>query len=341
MLFTRDQILAYAVGNPSECFGERYRPFDARFLARLPGPPFAFVDRVTRSTVEPFVMKAGGTLEAEYDVPPDAWYFGSERTGVMPFCVLLEAALQVCGFTSCYVGSALTTDRPMHYRNLDGDAELLRDVTPDSGTLTTKVKVTRAVASGGMIIHDFDFDLADRQGTVYRGKTTFGFFSPEALAQQVGLRDGGPPPVAMTGGVDMPRAAPFPDDTLRMIDRVAHLDEAAGVIEGHKRVRPDEWFFKAHFHQDPVWPGSLGLEALIQLLKVIAHRRWGATAFRVNRGRHRWTYRGQVLPTHRDVQVRGAVTAIDDDARTLTGGGWLTVDGRTIYRMEDFTVAAG
>jgi 3-hydroxymyristoyl/3-hydroxydecanoyl-(acyl carrier protein) dehydratase len=32
-------------------------------------------------------------------------------------------------------------------------------------------------------------------------------------------------------------------------------------------VDPAEWFFKAHFFQDPVQPGSLGIEALIQLLQ--------------------------------------------------------------------------
>jgi 3-hydroxymyristoyl/3-hydroxydecanoyl-(acyl carrier protein) dehydratase len=337
-LFTREQILAYAIGNPSECFGERYRPFDRQFLARLPGPPFAFMDRAVTSDIEPFVMKAGGTLVGEYDVPPDAWYFASERTGVMPFCVLLETALQVCGFTSCYIGSALTSAKPLHYRNLSGDAEILRDVKPESGTLRTTVKVTRVAASGGMIIQDFDFDLGDAQGSIYRGKTTFGFFSPEALAQQVGLREGGPPELTLTAGFPMPRETPFPDDMLRMMDTVAHFDPDAGVVEGHKTVRPEEWFFKAHFYQDPVWPGSLGLEALLQLFKVLAERRWGGRAFALNHGRHRWTYRGQVLPTHRAVQVRGGVTSWDDTSRTLTGHGWLTVDGRTIYRMEDFRV---
>ena len=337
-LFTREQILAYAVGNPSDCFGERYRPFDRKFLARLPGPPFAFVDRIVASDVEPFVMKAGGTLVGEYDVPADAWYFAAERSEAMPFCVLLETALQVCGFTSCYIGSALTSDQPLHYRNLGGDAELLRHVTPDTGTLRTTVRVTRVAASGGMIIQDFDFDLADVHGSIYRGKTTFGFFSPEALAQQVGLREGGPAPLAHTASFPMPREAPFPADMLRMIDTVAYWDPEAGIIEGQKTVRPEEWFFQAHFFQDPVWPGSLGLEALLQLFKLLAHHRWPGQFFRLNAGRHRWTYRGQVLPTHRLVQVRGVVTAWDDATRTLTGHGWLMVDGRTIYRMEDFRV---
>src|SRR5262249_37739258 len=70
---TRNDILALAIGNPSDAFGERYRPFDHKFIARMPGPPFLFVDRIIRADTEPFVMKAGGTVVGEYDVPPDAW----------------------------------------------------------------------------------------------------------------------------------------------------------------------------------------------------------------------------------------------------------------------------
>ena len=40
-----------------------------------------------------------------------------------------------------------------------------------------------------------------------------------------------------------------------------------GFIRGSKMVDPQEWFFKAHFYQDPVCPGSLGIESLVQLLK--------------------------------------------------------------------------
>ena len=48
ILYDRESILAFAVGKPSEAFGEAYRVFDEeRFIARLPGPPYMFMDRVT------------------------------------------------------------------------------------------------------------------------------------------------------------------------------------------------------------------------------------------------------------------------------------------------------
>ena len=46
-LYDSSRILAYATGKPSQGFGDRYRIFDEdRIIARLPGPPYLFVDRV-------------------------------------------------------------------------------------------------------------------------------------------------------------------------------------------------------------------------------------------------------------------------------------------------------
>ncbi len=50
-----------------------------RKIARLPGPPFQFLDRIVALDGEPWVLKAGPTVEAEYDVPADAWYFAAGR----------------------------------------------------------------------------------------------------------------------------------------------------------------------------------------------------------------------------------------------------------------------
>ena len=45
---------------------------------------------------------------------------------------------------------------------------------------------------------------------------------------------------------------------------------------GGRSGRPSEWFFAAHFYQDPVCPGSLGLESFQQLLKVVASEAVGS-----------------------------------------------------------------
>jgi 3-hydroxymyristoyl/3-hydroxydecanoyl-(acyl carrier protein) dehydratase len=353
-LYTKEQILAYSNGKPSAGFGDRYLPFDAsRKIARLPGPPFQFMDRVTGLRGEPWQMTAGAMAEAQYDLPIDAWFFAADRQPRMPFSVLLEAALQPCGWLAAYVGSALTSPVDLSFRNLGGSAVQHRPITPDSGVLTATAVMTKAAASGGMIIQEFDFSVSDCNGVIYEGETMFGFFSKEALANQVGIRDAKiyqptVDEVARGRSLPYPDTTPFPAQQLRMIDQIELFvadggPAGLGYLRGIKQVNPDEWFFKAHFFEDPVTPGSLGLESFLQLLKFAALERWGweagtlvvATALEQ---RHRWLYRGQVVPSNSTVTVDLWITALDDQSRILTAAGYLSVDGKTIYQMNDFTV---
>ncbi|NTV48029.1 MAG: acyltransferase domain-containing protein [Geobacteraceae bacterium] len=353
-IYTKEQILAYSNGNPSEGFGERYRVFDKdRKIARLPGPPFQFMDRVTAVRGEPWQMTAGAMVEAQYDLPTDAWFFAAERQARMPFAVLLEAALQPCGWLAAYVGSALTSPSDISFRNLGGSAVQHRTVTPESGTLTCCATMKKVATSGGMIIQEFDFSVADRHGILYEGDTMFGFFAKEALANQVGIRDAKPyQPTTEESergrNLPYPETAPFPEKQLRMIDRIELFvpdggPQGLGYIRSIKDVDPDEWFFKAHFYEDPVTPGSLGLESFLQLVKFAAVERWGwqegniVSAVALER-KHSWLYRGQVVPTNSRVTVSAWITAVDEERRILTADGFLAVDGKLIYQMNDFTV---
>jgi 3-hydroxymyristoyl/3-hydroxydecanoyl-(acyl carrier protein) dehydratase len=354
ILYDRDSILAFAIGKPSEAFGEPYRVFDSdRVIARLPGPPFAFIDRITAVAGEPFILKAGAACVAEYDVPPGEWYFEANRCDTMPFAVLLEIALQPCGWLAAYCGSALVSPEDLAFRNLGGKATQYRPVTPDSGTLTMSAKMTSVSHSAGMLIQHYDMLVSDRHGKVYEGTTYFGFFTRPQLANQVGIREAKVPwpsgrDVAESERGLLPREAPFPADMLRMADRIeTYLPRGGakglGLVIGRIAVDPEFWFFKAHFYQDPVWPGSLGLESFLQLLKYAAWKRWGEPptggwqAVALHRP-HSWVYRGQVLPTDREVTVVLEVTDADDAARRLTASGFLIVDGRIIYQMTDFTL---
>jgi 3-oxoacyl-(acyl-carrier-protein) synthase/3-hydroxymyristoyl/3-hydroxydecanoyl-(acyl carrier protein) dehydratase len=375
-LFDHDRILAFAVGKPSEAFGEPYRVFDReRVIARLPGPPYQFLDRITAIQAEPWKMVAGGVIEAEYDVPVDAWYFEANRQPYMPYAVLLEIALQPCGWLAAYLGSALTSPVDLAFRNLGGEAIQHRLVDRSIGTLTTSVRITQVSHSGGMIIQHFEFDMRAKSGPVFEGKTYFGFFSRESLANQVGIRDAKVGDVASSTDAGevrfpFPQETPFPDRRLRMIDEIVafrsakrhgrphapregihhaerdvHTAATMCYIRGVKTIDPNEWFFKAHFYQDPVWPGSLGVEAFVQLLKAFALRHWGESdrvrfETPVPGHKHRWTYRGQVTPADKQVTVEASIKAIDEDQRILYADGYLSVDGRVIYRMEDFTLGS-
>jgi hypothetical protein len=81
-------------------------------------------------------------------------------------------------------------------------------------------------------------------------------------------------------------------------------------------------------------------------LKVAALQRWpGGPAARLQVGTglaHRWRYRGQVVPANHRVTVQAIVTGCEDseEGGRLTADGWLLVDDRIIYQMNDFTLIA-
>ncbi|MBW1788832.1 MAG: type I polyketide synthase, partial [Deltaproteobacteria bacterium] len=362
-LFDHDRILAFAVGKPSEAFGEPYKIFDQeRVIARLPGPPYQFLDRIMEIHAEPWKMAAGGVIEAQYDVPPEAWYFKGDE---MPFAILLEVALQPCGWFAAYMGTALTSEIDLSFRNLGGTAVQYEPVYPGAGTLTTTVKVTKVSSTGGMIIHDYEFVVKKDDRIIYEGDTYFGFFSKQTLSNQVGIRDAepyetAPDEIACGLKFDYPDTPTFSAGQLRMVDNVDLFDpdggpNGLGFIRGTKKVDSEEWFFKAHFYQDPVWPGSLGLESFLQLIKIIAVNRWGnglqigkpdfrpptsdfGSLTTATGMKHRWIYRGQVIPSNRLVTVEASISSIDDDNRLIRADGLLSADGRVIYQMNDFTL---
>ncbi|HEX3147859.1 MAG TPA: beta-ketoacyl synthase N-terminal-like domain-containing protein [Gemmataceae bacterium] len=350
-VFTREQVLEFATGSPSKAFGNRYRLFDReRFIARLPGDPYSFIDRVTKfENGEAWRLAPGAMAEVQYEVPNDAWYFGANRCASMPYCVLNEIALQACGWMAAYCGAALTSPDDLHFRNLGGNAMQHAAVTPESGILVTTTKLTKVSPAAGMIILQFDFMVRGKGGPVYSGDTTFGFFAKSALANQVGLQGAKflprPDDNVWSGPISI--EPPFPDAMLRMVDTVAWATNTGGpkglgVIEGRAHVNPEAWFFKAHFFGDPVWPGSLGLESLVQLLKAFAHNRWGDPPNgwqALEPGSpHKWAYRGQIVPSATEVTIQAYITEVDDARRFLKADGLLGVDGRMIYQMTDFTL---
>ena len=92
---------------------------------------------------------------------------------------------------------------------------------------------------------------------------------------------------------------------LQVLDRVkfwpgageAGLGRAVAIYDVH----PEAWFFKAHFFQDPVQPGSLGLEAMQQCARAAARLAGvadGATHFEqvAHDQSFDWSFRGQVTP---------------------------------------------
>jgi 3-hydroxymyristoyl/3-hydroxydecanoyl-(acyl carrier protein) dehydratase len=139
---------------------------------------------------------------------------------------------------------------------------------------------------------------------------------------------------------------------LRMLDRIEGYWPDAGAaglgqVRAVKNIDPGEWFFKAHFFQDPVQPGSLGLEAMLQTLQWYLLQQGGLDQMDAPRFEsiallrpHRWKYRGQVLPHHQRVHTTLEVTERGSDERGLyaIGDASLWVDGQRIYEARGLGV---
>ncbi len=354
-VFNYQSLLACAWGKPSDAFGPMYARFDGhRRVARLPGPPYHFMSNVTQVTGDIGVCEPGATTEITYDIPPDAWYFSENGHPTMPFCVLLEAVLQPCGWLASYVGSALLGDEDLSFRNLDGKGRVLCELPPGTESLRTRVKLQTVSRSGSMIIQTFEVRCFAGDTPVYDLETAFGFFPKDALRNQVGL----PTTPAQRALYDSPanvhltphdRAATsprLPGPMLLMLDRVTVFDPQGGpaglgFARAEKDVRADEWFFKAHFFQDPVQPGSLGIEAMLQLLQFTMRQQGMASGLRNPRfvpidldREFSWKYRGQVVPENQIITTTLEITAKGRDGNGVfaVADASLWIDGKRIYQ---------
>ena len=307
------QVRAIQLGWPSDAFGPMYERFDGpRRVPRLPGPPYDTVSRV-RSATGRQSMKPGAEIVAEYDVAADAWYF-DEGDGTMPYAVLLEVGLQPCGWLASWVGCTLASDEDVFFRNLDGTGTLHRPATRHDHMLTTRATLTKLSRSSGMTIVGFVVETKSGDDPIYSMSTVFGFFPAAALASQAGITDQPPPPLPEPANVEPLETTGL----LGLLQRVVHRSE--NRLTAEMDVDAAAWFFKAHFFSDPVQPGSLGLQLLLDAFELLGAPLDLTTA-------HTWKYRGQVRPWN------GVVTV--DAHRTPDGlRGWLWVDGEAIYRLN-------
>ena len=344
-------LLACGRGMPSDAFGSLYAPFDGtRRAPRLPDEPYHFVSRILSVDSPPGVPTKGGTVVAEYDVPADAWYFEDGKSSTVPLSVLIEVLLQPCGWLSSYNGFAANRPDDVVFRNLDGDEVVL--VKPaEVGTLRITSTLTRYAEGGGSTIVFFDVTCTQGDHVVMTMKTAFGFFSPDALKNQVGLKVepgqleslSDPAPIAMPYSADELRGDPWlVQGRLQVIDRVNFWPN--GGVEGLGRlvaefdVHPEAWFFKAHFFQDPVQPGSLGLEAMQQAARAAAKLAGLGTddsEFEIVAVGQpfSWKFRGQVVPTNKRTRSEIDILSVTQEDRgvlvVFQGSFW--VDDLRIY----------
>jgi 3-hydroxyacyl-[acyl-carrier protein] dehydratase/trans-2-decenoyl-[acyl-carrier protein] isomerase len=135
----------------------------------------------------------------------------------------------------------------------------------------------------------------------------------------------------------------LPLPQMLMMDRINKISDVGGKFDkgeiiAELDIRPDLWFFGCHFKDDPVMPGSLGLDALFQLtgffLTFMGHKGKGRAL-----GCENLKFNGQVLPDNK------LVTYLVDIKRVISmklimviADGRMIVDGKEIYTVNNMKV---
>jgi len=349
-------VMEFSVGSAAHAFGAPYAPYDApgARCPRMPGPPYLTMTRVREVEGPAMEVAAPRTVVMDYEVHPDAWYFRPNPGESMPFAILLETALQPCGWLTAWQGQSIRGDKGLYFRNLGGTATQFVEVWPDIGTLTTHATQTSVSEAGGLMVQFYHSTVYAGDTKVFETETHFGYFDESALANQKGLQ---PPEAEETRRSQAREAAAIPEITLadapnlprsdwRMLDTVFAADPAGGRADlgfyaARQVVDPEKWFFYAHFHLDPVMPGSLGLEALLQLARWVLHERVGPIAAQLEPltldREVSWKYRGQVLRHKREMTVELEVLEIEGgEAPRIRCAGLVRADGLPIYAFDDF-----
>ncbi|GLS91009.1 beta-hydroxyacyl-ACP dehydratase [Psychromonas marina] len=372
--FTPYHLFEFATGNISNCFGPAFDVYKGRIPPRTPCGDLQVVTRVIDVQGERLDLKKPASCIAEYYVPEDAWYFTKNSVdNWMPYSLIMEIALQPNGFISGYMGTTLVyPEKDLFFRNLDGSGELLRKVDLRGKTIVNKSVLLSTTMAGGMIVQSFTFDLLVDDQAFYTGKAVFGYFGGDALANQLGIDNGkttnawfvdNNTPANQITKIDLTdNALPLFQEKankphyrlaggqLNFVDTVSIVEgggkASLAYIYGERTIDATDWFFRYHFHQDPVMPGSLGVEAIIELLQTYALKndlgqQFINPRFEAPLTNVIWKYRGQITPLNKQMSLDVHITDIiktDNEVR-LVGDANLSKDGLRIYEVKDIVLS--
>ncbi|TVP09396.1 beta-hydroxyacyl-ACP dehydratase [Shewanella sp. MSW] len=370
--FTPWHMFEFATGDIENCFGPDFAAYRGLIPPRTPCGDLQLTTRVTQVIGKRGDFKSPASCIGEYEVPPKAWYFSeNSHPAHMPYSILMEIALQPNGFISGYMGTTLGYgDTELFFRNLDGKGTLLRRLDLRGKTISNDSRLLSTVKAGTNIIQSFSFVLSADGEPFYEGEAVFGYFKAEALKNQLGLDNGKvTEPWDKQQGLEADvsydlRAADcalyhgsweqkhlrLPGGRLNFVDSIRICRQGGhsnlGYIYGERKIDAADWFFRFHFHQDPVMPGSLGVEAMLELLSAFALDAGLGSQFSNPRFAHclsqvQWKYRGQINPLNRQMSLELHITAIEGtpDRVTLTADAWLAKDGLRIYEIKDLALA--
>jgi len=369
--FTPYHMFEFATGDIENCFGPDFSIYRGLIPPRTPCGDLQLTTRVIAIDGKRGELKKPSSCIAEYEVPANAWYYAkNSHHAVMPYSVLMEISLQPNGFISGYMGTTLGfPGQELFFRNLDGSGKLLRHVDLRGKTIVNDSRLLSTVIAGSNIIQNFSFELSCDGEPFYQGKAVFGYFKGDALKNQLGIDNGKTTqPWHVQNGITADSQINLLDKQLRSFNapegqphyrlaggQLNFIDKAEivkaggkaglGYLYAERTIDPSDWFFQFHFHQDPVMPGSLGVEAIIELMQTYAIDQDLGTGFKNPKFGQilsdiKWKYRGQINPLNKQMSLDVHITSVTDDngKRIIMGDANLSKDGLRIYEVKDIAI---
>lgn len=371
--YTTKQVEEFATGTIANCFGPEYEIFNTRHTSRTPNGDLMLIHRIIGLEATRHKFTVGSHLTAEYDVPVDPWWARDNNNPVtIPYSVYMELGLQPCGFLSAHLGSSMLMDVPLYFRNLDGKGTVHNLMDLRGRTLENKVKLTSMTNFGGTILQHFEYNMTMEGTPIFSGTSSFGYFTHQSLADQVGLDRGqdirpwyeagsseanrieiklnpAASPAYYTPAASQPHYH-LPVNQLNYLDRVLVVPQGGkshkGYVYGEKLIDTTSWFFKAHFYGDPVMPGSLGVEAMLEALQAYAMQQGLGKKFRNPRFEQAlghtivWKYRGQIIPRNKLMYLELHITDVKETAgqTVIYADANLWRDNMRIYEVKQLAL---
>jgi 3-hydroxyacyl-[acyl-carrier protein] dehydratase/trans-2-decenoyl-[acyl-carrier protein] isomerase len=140
-----------------------------------------------------------------------------------------------------------------------------------------------------------------------------------------------------------PGNAQLPAPPMLMFDRITNISadggqHGKGYIEAEFDIDPSMWFFQCHFIGDPVMPGSLGVDALWQLVGFYLGWIGGKGSGRAL-GCGAVKFGGEVTPAIKRVTYKVDMKRVINRRLVMgIGDGVLEADGVPIYWTTDLRV---
>jgi acyl transferase domain-containing protein/3-hydroxymyristoyl/3-hydroxydecanoyl-(acyl carrier protein) dehydratase len=382
-LWDQDQILEMTTGRLSKVLGPSYAAVDDYPVrARLPSPPFLFVTRVTRIDAELGQLRPS-SIEMEYDIAADCLFAQGDTVSSVAFTESAQIGILLMG----YLGIDVISSGRLRYRVADTTTTFLDDLPPPGATVRGVFRNTSFSKHGDTTLAHSDYECFHGDRLFLRMAALGGFFTKQDVASSRGLSRRTPVAARQAPPAGLPflvparsafgkreleafyagdyascfgspayrapaRPVPRPLPAVQMLDRVEKValvggDFGLGEIVAEKDLAVDHWAFDAHFKNDPVFPGSLVIEGINQLVTFamfhlgVVERYRDCILTSLRGVKTRTSFRGQIerVPSRLRYTVHIRELRADDEL-LLVADVDVEWQGKIVMRSENYTVAA-